>query len=153
MPGTITLQSVKAMGYSDKMLKAEIFKKPILILSIIIAMQYGVMAIALTLPLNTLLEFVINGVMAHKTVDYSIREQLWDCLPATIMSVLMGSRRVVGSPFTIGTWDDSITVCRNSGGYCYLCFALRDNAQRGVHGIGFYGKNNILRDKGVKYDK
>ena len=60
------------MGYSDKMLKAEIFKKPILILSIIIAMQYGVMAIALTLPLNTLLEFVINGVMAHKTVDYSI---------------------------------------------------------------------------------
>lgn len=64
VPGTITLQSVKAMGYSDKMLKAEIFKKPILILSIIIAMQYGVMAIALTLPLNTLLEFVINGVMA-----------------------------------------------------------------------------------------
>ena len=51
-----------------------------------------------------------------------------------------GSRRVVGSPFTIGTWDDSITVCRNSGGYCYLCSALRDNAQRGVHGIGFYGK-------------
>lgn len=91
VPGTITLQSVKAMGYSDKMLKAEIFKKPILILSIIIAMQYGVMAIALTLPLNTLLEFVINGVMAHKTVNYSIREQLWDCLPATIMSVLMGA--------------------------------------------------------------
>ncbi len=38
-------------------------------------------------------------------------------------------------------------------GIVIYVFALRDNAQRGVHGIGFYGKNNILRDKGVKYDK
>lgn len=90
VPGTITLQAVKAMGYSGKMLRAEMIKKPILIVSIVLAMKYGVMAIALTLPLNTLLEFVINGVMAQRTVHYSIGEQLKDCLPATIMSIIMG---------------------------------------------------------------
>lgn len=76
VPGTITLQSVKAMGYSDKMLKAEIFKKPILILSIIIPCNMAC-GDCVDASLNTLLEFVINGVMAHKTVRYSIREQLW----------------------------------------------------------------------------
>ena len=45
--GTITLQAIKAIGRSDIMLKMEFIKKPILILSIIIAMRFGVTAIAL----------------------------------------------------------------------------------------------------------
>lgn len=104
VPGTITLQAVKAMGYSGKMLRAEMIKKPILIISIIIAMRYGVMAIALTLPLNTLLEFVINGVMAQKTVQYTVGEQLKDCLPATIMSVIMGVAVAFMNNLPLGTF-------------------------------------------------
>ena len=103
VPGTITLQAVKAMGYSGKMLKAEIIKKPILIISIIFAMRYGVMAIAFTLPLNTLLEFGINGVMAKKTVGYSVIEQIYDCLPATIMSIVMGICVVMAGCIPVGT--------------------------------------------------
>ena len=58
--GTITLQAIKAIGRSDIMLKMEFIKKPILILSIIIAMRFGVTAIALTLPFNTFIDFIIN---------------------------------------------------------------------------------------------
>jgi O-antigen/teichoic acid export membrane protein len=90
VPGTITLQAVKAIGRSDMMLKSEFIKKPILLASILIALRYGVLAIALILPINTFIEFVINGIMVKRTINYRLSEQLKDCSSALIMSAIMG---------------------------------------------------------------
>ena len=87
--GTVTLQALKAMGYSDVMLKMEFIKKPIYLASLLCAMPFGVMAIALVFPLNTILELFINGHALYKRTGYSIRNQLIDCVPATLLSLIM----------------------------------------------------------------
>ena len=73
------------------MLKAEFIKKPILLISIFAALPFGVFAVALTLPFNSLIELIINGIMAKKTIHYSIGEMLMDSLPAFVLSAIMGA--------------------------------------------------------------
>lgn len=90
VPGTIALQSIKAVGRSDLMLKAEFIKKPILLLCVIISLKYGVIALALTLPVNTLIEFLINSYLTHKCIAYSLIEQIKDISSALVMSLVMG---------------------------------------------------------------
>ncbi len=90
IPPTITLQSIKAAGRSDIMLKLEFIKKPLLLISILAAMPFGVLAVALTLPLNTLIDFILNSIYSKKILNYSIGEQLFDCLPNFALSAVMG---------------------------------------------------------------
>lgn len=88
--GTVTLQSIKSYGRSDLMLKMEFIKKPIMLVSLLIAMKFGIYAIALTLPLNTILELIINGAVVNRLIGYSLKSQLLDCIPALFYSFIMG---------------------------------------------------------------
>lgn len=89
VPGTIALQAVKAYGRSDLMLKVEFIKKPILLISTLIAVRMGVLAIAIVLPINTFIELIINGILAQKTVKYKLSELVFDCMPALVLSFIM----------------------------------------------------------------
>lgn len=86
---TISLQALKAVGRSDVVLKLEFIKKAQLILSILIAMRFGVLAIAITLPLNTLFDVLVTGFCSKKIFGYGTWEQIKDCLPAAAFSVVM----------------------------------------------------------------
>lgn len=86
---TVSLLTLKSAGYSDIMLKMEFIKKPLLLISILVAMQFGVTAVALTLPLNTLLDMLINAVFTHKSLGYTLLQQLAAILPATLLSAAM----------------------------------------------------------------
>ena len=88
---TVSLLTLKSAGYSDIMLKMEFIKKPVLLISILIAMQFGVVAVALTLPLNTLLDMLINAIFTKKKLGYSLLQQLKAVLPATLLSLTMGA--------------------------------------------------------------
>ena len=105
IPGTIALQSVKAVGRSDMMLKAEFIKKPILLISIFAALPFGVFAVALTLPFNSLIELIINGIMAKKTIHYSIGEMLMDSLPAFVLSAIMGA-----AVYAVSCWNGTSMI-------------------------------------------
>lgn len=87
---TITLQTLKASGYSDVVLRLEFIKKPILLASIFIAMEFDVFAIALTLPVNTSIELVIDGYACRKNIGYNISEQIKPSVSALMLSVVMG---------------------------------------------------------------
>lgn len=87
---TVTLQTLKAAGYSDIMLKMEFIKKPILLVSILVAMKFGVMAIALTLPLNTLIDMLLNAYFCDRKIGYSLWESIADIFPALALSGVMG---------------------------------------------------------------
>lgn len=89
VPGTIALQAVKAYGRSDLMLKVEFIKKPILLISTLIAVRMGVLAIAIVLPINTFIELIINGILAQKTVRYNLKELIADCFPSFVLSMIM----------------------------------------------------------------
>lgn len=52
-------------------------------------MNFGVFAIALTVPANTLLDLIINANINKKLINYSFFEELSDCLAALILSLIM----------------------------------------------------------------
>lgn len=89
--GTICLQAIKAMGYSSLMFKMEFIKKPIYIISILAAIPFGVFAVALVIPINTLLELIINGIAISKITKYSLYQQLIDCIPAFLLTLGMSA--------------------------------------------------------------
>ena len=87
---TIVLQTLKATGYSGIILKLEFIKKPILLISILISINFGVKAVAWTLPINTLLELILNSAFSVKKIGYKLREQLKDILIPLLLSFGMG---------------------------------------------------------------
>jgi O-antigen/teichoic acid export membrane protein len=129
IPATIVLQSIKAVGRSDLMLYSEFVKKPILLLSILIALHFGVLAVAITLPINALIELIINSVLSGKTFRYHLGEILLDFLPATILSVVMGA---VVYGISLLPWNNLIVqlfVQVIVGGVCYILLSLCSHNQ------------------------
>lgn len=86
---TIVLQTLKATGYSGIILKLEFIKKPILLVSILISINFGVKAVAWTLPINTIIELILNSLFSVKVVGYKLSEQLKDILVALFLSLGM----------------------------------------------------------------
>ena len=87
---TTNWQIIKAIGRSDLCLKLEILKKAIGITMVIIAMYFGVFAIAVSAAIFGIISMVINILPNKSLIDYSIKEQLLDIFPALISAVIMG---------------------------------------------------------------
>lgn len=87
---TTNWQIIKAMGRSDLCLKLEIIKKTIGVVLVIVAMKYGVLAIALSAALFGIVSMVINILPNKKLINYSILEQMIDIMPALLTSSGMG---------------------------------------------------------------
>ncbi len=93
---TANLNAIKAMGRSDLFLKLEVIKKIGSISALISTMFISVEAMALALPVTSILGQIINSWPNRKLLDYSYRAQLLDMLPQIGMSLAMG-----GIVFTI----------------------------------------------------
>lgn len=87
--GTTLIQEIKAIGRSDITLKMELIKKPIFLVIAIIAMQFGVMAIACTMIINEVLAFCFNVYPVRKYIGFDFKLHLLDALPSFLMSVVM----------------------------------------------------------------
>ena len=105
---TSNLQAIKAMGRSDIYLKLEIIKKIIGISSLLISMRYGVLAIALSAVINTIISSFINAFPNKKLINYGYTEQVKDLLngilPLSMMAVgvyLVGRLPVADFPLMI----------------------------------------------------
>ena len=93
----ISLLTLRSAGYSGDMLKLEFIKKPILLLSILLALQHSVLAVAWTLPLNSVLDTLFNAIYTKKRFGYS----LWQQLKATL-SPLALSAAMAAAVLTVG---------------------------------------------------
>lgn len=87
---TANLNAIKAMGRSDLFLKLEITKKLVGIIILISTMWFGVMAMAYSLLLSSVLSQVINSWPNRELLKYGYLEQLKDVLPGISIAVLMG---------------------------------------------------------------
>ena len=87
---TANLNAIKAMGRSDLFLKMEIVKKVVGIALLLSTMWFGVMIMAYSLLLSTVLSSIINAFPNKKLLGYSYWEQLKDILPSVLLSVVMG---------------------------------------------------------------
>lgn len=88
---TANLNAIKAMGRSDLFLALETVKKLIGIAALLLTMRRGVYAMALSLPVVSVLSQIINAWPNRKLLGYSYLNQLTDLLPIMAISVLMGA--------------------------------------------------------------
>ena len=90
---TANLQAIKAMGRSDIFLKLEIIKKIMGLAVLLFSMQYGVLAIALSETLSTILSTIINSYPNKNLIGYSYFEQIKDLfngiIPLFVMSLVV----------------------------------------------------------------
>lgn len=87
---TANLNALKAMGRSDLFLKLEVMKDVIGLTVILAAMRFGIMAVAYSMILISVLSQMVNSWPNKKLLDYSYWEQLKDILPGILLAVVMG---------------------------------------------------------------
>lgn len=87
---TANLNAIKAMGRSDLFLKLEIAKKIVGILLLVSTMWFGVMAMAYSLLVSSVLSQIINSWPNRKLLNYGYLEQLKDVIPSIALAVFMG---------------------------------------------------------------
>ncbi len=87
---TANLNAIKAMGRSDLFLKLEVIKKVVSIAALVSTMFISVEAMALALPITSILGQIINSWPNRKLLDYSYKAQLLDMFPQIGLSLVMG---------------------------------------------------------------
>lgn len=87
---TTNLNAIKALGRSDLFLKLEILKKVLGVFILVIAMNYGVMAICLSLLVAEIPSQIINAWPNNKLMNYNYLEQIKDIFPEIFLAVSMG---------------------------------------------------------------
>ena len=88
---TANLNAVKALGRSDIFLKLEVLKKIVGVILLVSTMWFGVMAMAYSLLLNSVLSQIINSWPNRKLLGYGYLEQIKDIIPCILLAVFMGA--------------------------------------------------------------
>ena len=87
---TANLNAIKAMGRSDMFLKLEIVKKIFGMILLLSTMWFGVMAMAYSLLLSSVISQIINSWPNRKLLGYGYLEQVKDFAPGILLAVGMG---------------------------------------------------------------
>ena len=82
----LTILNVK--GRSDLFLKLEVVKKIIIVITIIVAIPYGIMALLYGQVLISIVGYFVNAWYTKKFINYSALEQLKDVFPILFLSVI-----------------------------------------------------------------
>lgn len=88
---TTNLNAIKAMGRSDLFLRLEIIKKIVGMAILLSTMWLGVMAMAYSTLVSSVISQIINSWPNKKLLHYGYLEQLRDIAPGIILAVIMGA--------------------------------------------------------------
>lgn len=86
---TANLQAIKAIGRSDVFLKLEIIKKILGLTILCVTIPFGITSMMVGKCISAIICMGINAWPNKKYLDYGIREQVRDIIPAGCASVLM----------------------------------------------------------------
>lgn len=87
---TANLNAINAMGRSDWFLRLEIMKKAVGIVLLISTMWVGVMAMAYSLLVGSVISQIINSWPNRKLLNYSYLDQVKDFAPGILLAIFMG---------------------------------------------------------------
>lgn len=113
---TIVCQSIKSIGRSDLYLKMTLYRRILYVIILILAIDKGVLAIALTNIVTVFIAFIVNGLYAKKYIGYTFCEQLEDLIPQIGLCVIMGVTVYMIGLLNIP--DIGILVLQVLGGIC-----------------------------------
>lgn len=104
--GTTLIQEIKAIGRSDITLKMELIKKPVFLVVALIAIKFGVKAIAWTLVIDESLAFCFNVYPVRKLIGFDFVLHLKDAIPSLVMSIVM-----LLSVVAVGKYISNMFLC------------------------------------------
>lgn len=88
---TANMQAIKAMGRSDILLKLEIIKKSFGTLLLLAAMPFGVLILAGSNIIYSVVVLLLNTSPNRKLMNYTLWEQIVDVIPNLIITLVMGA--------------------------------------------------------------
>ncbi len=86
----VDLQVLKAIGRSDIVLKMEFVKKPLYIIITIVALQFNIITLALTVPIASVIAIMINSFFVNKYIGYCLWQKMKDSAKSFLISMFMG---------------------------------------------------------------
>ena len=92
------------MGRSDVFLKLEIIKKAVGLALLGSSMWFGVMAMAWTLPISSIVGQIVNSWPNKKLLGYSYLDQFKDMFPSIVVTLLMGATVFSIQFLNLNTW-------------------------------------------------
>jgi len=87
---TLNLNMLNVQGRSDLFLKLEIIKKTLALPTIIIGVIFGIKIMIAGMMLNSIIEYYLNSYWSGEMVNYPMREQVKDILPAFLLALFIG---------------------------------------------------------------
>ena len=84
------LNILKVKGRSDLFLKLEFIKKSLSIIGILLVIPFGIYGLLYFQLFFNVIAFYINSIYSGKLINYPVREQVTDILPAVILSAITG---------------------------------------------------------------
>ena len=85
----MNLEAVKAIGRSDQVLKYGIIKRIVSVVTLLISVWFGVIAISCGLIASAVIATFINAYQNNKLFNYSYRDQFLDMAPNFLQSGIM----------------------------------------------------------------
>lgn len=85
----LNLNILNARGRSDLYLKTDLSKLPMTVAALIIAVPFGIVAVAMAQLVTTFISFFINAYYPGKLFDFGAKEQLKQIFPIALASLVM----------------------------------------------------------------
>lgn len=128
------LNVLNVYGRSDLFLKLEVIKKSILVVSILVALQFGIMGLVWSSVFTSFASLGVNMYYSSKIIDYPIKEQLTD-LGVTLMITLLIAFMMFGIQHYLYANGRVLQIIGTSlvGGFLYI-------------GINFINKQSPLHE-------
>ncbi len=89
---SVNVSVLQAQGYAKLNFRLTVLKRSIGILLLIVGSSWGIIGVAWSMVIGSVLSLFINGYYTKKFLHYSIFLQFKDCLSSVLLGCLMGGR-------------------------------------------------------------
>jgi len=141
------LSVLQVKGRSDLVLRLEIIKKIIIVISVVVAIPYGIYGLLYSQIVLTFLIFFINSYYTGRFINYYVIEQVRDLLPVIALAVSMGALCYFADSLIV-LWPDVLRVTLiaflGSVFYFFISYIIKLDP--------FFVFIDVLRDLKIKYD-
>lgn len=129
MIGNISIQTMKAVGRSDIVLKLEFVKKPFYFLFLIAGVLISPIAVAYSMLIYSIYGALTNAYYLTKIINFSLKEQIMDIRRILFMVLIMC---LVIYPFNFLNWNYIIIlilqILLGISIYCVMSYFLKEEA-------------------------
>ena len=123
-PQTAILQAIKALGHSDAVLKIDFPIRIFALMILMISAKYGVVYIALSEVVTTVLGTYLYSLMAKRIFNYSLPELLFDFGINTLLATAMGILVVTVGNLLSTSYFVTLIIQVVLGGIVYILLSV-----------------------------